>query len=107
MNTNARNEITGTVHSAHTDAAGFIVQDCGIRANQTVSLTPTTAAKTCRKCPAKTTTKATPAPRKVSSGPTVWGIYNAAGDLVAFRSTRKEALAAIAHLGGELTTRKA
>lgn len=49
------NSLTGTVHYAKVDSYGFLVQTCGIKANQTVYLSePTTDVEiTCRKCVAK------------------------------------------------------
>lgn len=55
--TKGQNSYTGTVHYAKVDtASGQLVQVCGIKANQTVYLSPlvTDTAITCRKCEGRT-----------------------------------------------------
>lgn len=105
---NGKNMMTGIVHKASKNN-GFLLQTCG-RTNTLVALAETTEDATCKRCiPA--TVKPVPAPKAPaaakSTGPVAWGIFNADGTFRVMRSTKKEALAVIAHLGIEgLTTRK-
>jgi hypothetical protein len=105
----AFNDITGTVHEAKTDGTG-LVQICGIQANQTLYLTETTEAVTCKRCQrmgAPKPTKTAPARvAKESSGPVTWGIFSPGGALQCDRPTRKAALAAAEHLGEGHTVAK-
>lgn len=107
MTTRGINDITGTVHEAKHDGTGLI-QECGIQANQTLYLDPTDEAVTCKRClnrrPARVATRKPVAAS--GNGPTTWGIFDTAGQLVTYRTTRRDALAAIERIGDSSLTAK-
>lgn len=100
------NDITGTVHNAKTDGTG-LVQRCGIKHDQTLYLTATTDALTCKRCAAtnrttaaKTTTRTA---RASGTGSTAWGVYSVTGTLLTYRTTKRDATAAADQIGDGAT----
>lgn len=107
MTTRGINDITGTVHDAKHDGVG-LVQDCGIQSNQTLFLDPTDEPTTCKRClRRKPVTVKAPRPVAASTGGgSAWGVFNATGKMVTFRTTKRDALAAIQRIGDATLTAK-
>lgn len=101
------NDITGTVHDAKSDGTG-LVQRCGIKRDQTLYLTATDEALTCKRCAVRNRTARTATARTARAASTggrsiAWGVFDAAGSLVTFRTSKREALTAADRIGGGAT----
>lgn len=105
---NGQNTYTGTVHRAHYDGR-HLVQNCGFYGNayagQRSSLAETTAKVTCKRCAANQASDRKSATRSAGTGngSTAWGVFDAAGTLLTYRTTKREATAAADRIGDGAT----